>query len=237
MTGTRQEYGNFSCDLRFFENEDRAPVFRMMYDWEFARYTPNNYRDSGLFREASPPVAFKRFEALVTFSPFNGQMYHLISDENPPVSVFRDYDTAFDTLETLDRISLSSLANFETVNMHQWTGDTPIEHRRSQVVVWREPSAWDIATSDLSLGNRRIMLRGHVSRDYAFMIQQRLQAVATYTQRLIEGWEDLALSYDEIGAQAPEDLDDDRRAEGNEFAEVINSRIRDNPPNWGWLER
>lgn len=239
MTGTRQEYGNFSCALRYFETEGRAPIFRMMYDWEFEQYTPKNYRSGGIFSQASPPVTFKRFEAVLTFRPFNGQMYHLISDENPSVSVFQDFDTAFDTLDTIRRISLHSLANFETVNMHQWEGNSPIEHRPrgSQVVVWREGSAWDIATSDLSLGNRRIMLRGHVARDYAFLIQQRLQAVTTYTQRLIEGWEDLALSYDQMGAQDPEDLEDDRRAEGDEFAEAINSRIKDNPPDWGWLER
>lgn len=235
----RQEYGSFSCALRYFEAENRAPVFRVMYDWDFEAYRPNNYRKSGLFSKASMPSTFMRFEAVVVFNPFNAQMYHLLSDENPPVSVFQDFDTAWAKLQALDRIPLHRLANFETVNMHQWEGITPIEHRPhgSQVPAWRERAAWDIATSDLDVGSRKIMLRGHVTRDYAYMIQQRLQAVATYTQRLIEGWEDLALSYDEIGAQDPEDLDDDRRSEGDEFASVINSRIADNPPDWSWLER
>jgi hypothetical protein len=237
MGSERQEYGNSRCALRHFETEGRAPVFRVMYDWEFERYTPENYRSGGLFREASHPVRFMRFEAVVTFNPFNGQMYHLISDDNPSASVFSDYETAFDLLDAQDRIALSNLANFETVNMHQWEGINPIEHRVPHGVTWREGPAWDIATSDLSLGTRRLMLRGHVTRDYAFMIQQRLQAVASYTQRLIEGWEDLALSYDKIGAQDPEDLEDDCRAEGEKFAEVINSKIKENPPNWAWLER
>jgi hypothetical protein len=232
-------YGNFNCEVRDLNDESSAPSFMMLYDFEFVAYEPKNYRASGLFSTYRPPERSVIYECLILFSPFSGMMFHNISEENPQTSIFTDYDDAYGKLYMQSPISFENLATFETVNAHQWLGRQPITHENFETrrTVWTEEPMWDIATSDISEGERRVMMRGHVQRDYAFTIQQRLQSLADYCRSISKGWEDVAKIHASARALDPTYLPEDLRGEGEKFAQELRDRINETLPDWPWLYR
>ena len=226
-------YGSF----RWSYDAKPEPKIRMAWDLIFVKYTPKNYSAGGFFSSARPPSQHLRHEKYVEISLFDGTLYQGISKENSPNSLFAhdQSDEAYKNLIWLKSVSLFDLTRLETLNLQQWEGTPPIEHKVSSgVVVWREDVLWDVRAVDQTTSKPVLFLRGHVRKDYAFTIQQRLQTVIDYAVNILGDWEDVAKRHAHLKAYSPDILPSEHKEEGEEMMRDIIERIKENPPAWQW---
>ena len=190
-----------------------------------------------MFSEAQEPIELQRLEKYLQIFFFKGVIYHGLSAPNPQSSLFieNEADTAFENLKWMDELRFSGLPRLETTNWNEWEGKQPLELKSNAgAVLWKENTVWDVRTVDPDTMRPVRFLLGHVSRDYAFQIQQRLQAAFDYASTILADWEDVAKRHNDLDANSPDELPPEHQEEGQEMMRDIIERIEENPPAWQW---
>ena len=226
-------YGGFRCT----HTTKKKPNIQIEWDFVFQKYAPKNYSAGGFFSEAKDPVDSYRHEKHAQISFFNGTLYQAISSGKSSASLFTkgEGSKAYEALKWLNSVSIFDLTRLETLNLQQWEGTPPIEHKnRSGVVVWREDALWDVRAIDQTTSKPVLFQRGHVRKDYAFTIQQRLQTAIDYSLGILADWEDVAKRHAKFDADSPDSLPPEHKEEGEEMMQDIIKRIEENPPTWQW---
>lgn len=124
-------------------------------------------------------------------------------------------------ITNIGTFKIDALAQFETVNAHQWEGVTPVSskvHRKGGVTHEKdpEPALWDVATFDQVSGERVLLVRSHTTRNDVFAFQNRVQNVMDWARMIVHD-----CPPDE---EKPDHLD----------AEILAERIEDTPPPQGF---
>jgi len=242
--------------FRHWVRDNEYPSLNIMYDFLFMQYDESLSRNYLGLRKKTDPYKPVVWELHVEVRLFTGNLTvssrertqsgskgflgaehrgvtHSWFDPNYPHSPNDEYQ--YETCGLIHQLS-----RLETVSTYQWTGSQPIEHSEGPLngpleVVWREPPKWDVSAVNLTTSQRHLFLRGHVARDYAGMIQLRLQALIDYGLMLTEGFEGLIDENAHLGdLYKVEDLPSDQQDVGREYLTVISERLQHNPPPWKW---
>ena len=217
------EYGYFHHEI----TEDESFRFHMAYDYRRLEYTGTNFFAS--------TFTAKRRENLIIINPLTGLMEIGRDDGARFDTFFEKGEDCYAHMKWLPRFSIFDLSRLEVVNTHQWESIQPIQHKDEKgQVLETEPALWDVATMVISSSVRVLFLRGHVDRDYAGMIQQRVQNLIDYLAMVSEGYEPLMAEYAKMGAVNIKDLPEDRQDEAREMLANIRERMAANPPQWYW---
>ena len=141
---------------------------------------------------------------------------HLDADTVAKGASFFDHPNQPQAID-IGTFKVGALAQFETVNAHQWEGVTPVSskvHRKGGVTHEKdpEPALWDVATFDQVSGERVLLVRTHANRNDVFAFQNRVQNVVDWAQMIVR------------------DCPPDEKKPDHLDAEILAERIEDTPP-------
>ena len=160
----------------------------------------------GTQRRPDPPATFVERRIVVRFSFMFTLGYVHRELSNPPA--FEGlYDNLFKVnADITPDIDLAALSPFELVDAYAWDGRRPptltyLNRPAAGQVLATAPALWDVASVNQVTGERVLALRSHCSKDDAFKVLNRMNALVEYSHAVASAFQNTFKEGDDFQQQ------------------------------------